>query len=214
MTHTMTPPSIAIVGGGPSGLVFARLLETHDMTDYVVFERDASATPGPGQQGGTLDLHGPSGQLALRRAGLFDEFSRVARLDGSCINIVDAAGESVLRTGADRDAPEIDRLQLRRLLLDSIPAERICWGHAVKAIDRDDDASSMESAGSARNYVIRFANGTSASGFRLIVGADGAWSKVRPLVSRRLRTRRLGVSCIWLSSLWRGINGRRGSRQF
>lgn len=186
----MSPPSIAIIGGGPSGLLFARLLETHGITDYVVFERDASANPGPRQQGGTLDLHGPSGQLALRRAGLFDQFKRVARWEGACVNVLNSAGESLLRMDADRDAPEIDRLQLRCLLLDSIPAKRVRWGHAVKAIEKsqtvvDDASSSLELPGCASNYVIRFANGASASGFRLIVGADGAWSKVRPLVSRR-----------------------------
>jgi 2-polyprenyl-6-methoxyphenol hydroxylase-like FAD-dependent oxidoreductase len=184
----MASPSIAIIGAGPSGLVFARLLETHGITDYVVFERDASATPGPGQQGGTLDVHPNSGQLALRRAGLFEEFSRMARWDASCLHIVNTAGETLFRMGSERDAPEIDRLRLRQLLLDSIPSEKIRWSHAVKTIERSPEAindkpSSDNSKGNARDYVIHFANGTSATGFRLIIGADGAWSKVRSLVS-------------------------------
>ncbi|PWY94636.1 FAD/NAD(P)-binding domain-containing protein [Aspergillus sclerotioniger CBS 115572] len=154
-------PSIAIIGAGPSGLVFARLLEVNGITDYVVFERDESSTPGLWQQGGTLDLHGSSGQLALKRAGLFDRFSKdFARWDASRMHVLDHRGTTITCFGEDdnADRPEIDRLQLRQLLLDSIPAHKIRWGHA-------------------------FANGTSASGFRLIVGADGAWSKVRRLLT-------------------------------
>ncbi|KAF4500074.1 tetracycline resistance [Fusarium agapanthi] len=76
--------------------------------------------------------------------------------------------------GEDRDAPEIDRLQLRRLLIDSIPTNKIRWGHRVKSIERGDTAA---------EHVISFFNDNSVSGFRAIIGADGAWSKVRPLLS-------------------------------
>jgi 2-polyprenyl-6-methoxyphenol hydroxylase-like FAD-dependent oxidoreductase len=82
-------PSMAIVGAGPSGLVFAQLLEVHGITDYVVFERDPSSAPGPWQQGGSFDLHGPSGQEALKNARLFDAFNSVyTRWDASRVHIV------------------------------------------------------------------------------------------------------------------------------
>jgi 2-polyprenyl-6-methoxyphenol hydroxylase-like FAD-dependent oxidoreductase len=153
------------------------------VTDYVVFERDASATPGPWQQGGTLDLHESSGQLALRRAGLFDEFSRhLARWDASRVHILDPAGKTVIRTDGDSKRPEIDRLQLRQLLLDSVPTHKIRWNHAVNAVERRGDGDDSDGL-TGNGCVIQFTDGTSMSGFRLIVGADGAWSKVRPLVS-------------------------------
>ncbi|KAE8393476.1 hypothetical protein BDV23DRAFT_170172 [Aspergillus alliaceus] len=174
-------PSIAIIGAGPSGVVLARLLELGGITDYVIYERNESATPGPWQQGGTLDLHGPSGQLALKRAGLFDEFSRnFARWDASRMSIVDSAGAAVVSLGEGRDAPEIDRIQLRQLLLDSVPADKIRWGRAVRTIARREE---RDNGTKDNGCVIHFTDGTSASGFRLIVGADGAWSKVRPLVT-------------------------------
>ncbi|KAE8366276.1 hypothetical protein BDV27DRAFT_156132 [Aspergillus caelatus] len=174
-------PSIAIIGAGPSGLVFARLLELGGITDYVIYERDESATPDPWQQGGTLDLHGPSGQLALKRAGLFDKFSKdLARWEASGLHIVDSRGATVIRTGEGSDRPEIDRLQLRQLLLDSVPAHKIRWGHAVNTVERNGDGPM---ASGDNGCIIRFVNGTSATGFRLIVGADGAWSKVRPLLT-------------------------------
>ncbi|RAQ62929.1 hypothetical protein COH20_011392 [Aspergillus flavus] len=151
--------SIAIIGAGPSGLVYARLLESGGITDYVIYKRDELATPGPWQQGGTLDLHGPSGQLALKRASLFDKSS--ARI-----------------SPAGRLPAYI--LSTRELLLDSVPAHKIRWGHAVSTIERNTD--SPQATGD-NGCIIRFVNGTSATGFRLIVGADGAWSKVRPLLT-------------------------------
>jgi 2-polyprenyl-6-methoxyphenol hydroxylase-like FAD-dependent oxidoreductase len=177
-----SPPSIAIIGAGPSGLLFARLLEVNGLTDYTIYERDESSTPGQWQQGGSLDLHGPSGQLALKEAGLFDEFNKVyARWDASLIHILNSSGETVGRFGEGRDAPEIDRLQLRQLILGHIPAHKIKWGHGVRSIERKEKKLSN---GRYNEYIVHFLNSSSATGFDLIVGADGGWSKVRPLVSQ------------------------------
>ncbi|RGP80282.1 hypothetical protein FLONG3_1583 [Fusarium longipes] len=164
---------IAIIGAGPGGLTLARLLEVHNI-NYVVYERDIDSKPRFINQGGTLDIHVSSGQLALKEAGLFDKFKTVARWEGSrvCIQNPTCTVKSVF--GEDRDAPEIDRLQLRKMLLDSIPAHKIHWGHGVKDVLK---------GSSAPEHVVRFDNGSSVSGFRLIVGSDGAWSKIRPLVS-------------------------------
>ncbi|KAK1623786.1 hypothetical protein BDP81DRAFT_475461 [Colletotrichum phormii] len=164
--------SIAIIGAGPCGLTFARLLETNNV-DYVVFEKDIDSTPTPMYQGGTLDLHGPSGQQALRSAGLFEEFSKLARWDATKFVVQNPTCTLKAEFGQDRDAPEIDRCQLRQLLLDSIPSHKVRWGHGVQAIDRGSDSG----------WVVKFTNGASASGFQLIIGADGAWSKVRPLLT-------------------------------
>lgn len=182
-TKTHPPPSIAIVGAGPSGLLFARLLEVNGFKNYVVYERDESSTPGIWQQGGSLDLHGPSGQQALKEAGLFDEFNEVyARWNASQIKIVRSSGEIAVCFGEGRNAPEIDRLQLRQLLLGSIPAQKIKWNHNVSCVERDEN-----SYNDMNKYVIRFTNGSSATGFKLIVGADGGWSRVRPLVSQTIQ---------------------------
>ncbi|KAH7222511.1 uncharacterized protein BKA55DRAFT_627012 [Fusarium redolens] len=166
-------PSIAIIGAGPSGLTLARLLEINNI-DYIVYERDETPEPKFINQGGTLDIHTSSGQLALKEARLFDEFRSIARRDASRVCMQNPTGTVKAVFGEDRDAPEIDRLQLRKLLLGSIPNDKIRWGHGVK---------SVETGGKATEHVICFANGTFASGFRLIVGADGAWSKVRPLLT-------------------------------
>lgn len=178
------PGPIAIVGGGPCGLTFARLLELAGL-DYVVFERDDSAEPKSHHQGGTLDIHPGTGQAALEAAGLKGEFDELARYEAAIFTVQDFNGGNRFRTGdegapgeGEGGRPEIDRRQLRDLLLNSIPAHRIRWGKTLKTVDRQQG----EVAAGAAGWILRFADGSSESGFRLVVGADGAWSKVRPLV--------------------------------
>lgn len=178
MPHSKPDP-IAIVGGGPCGLTFARLLETAGI-DYVVFEREVSSEPTPRFQGGTLDLHFGTGQEALRRAGLSAEFEKVARRDAMTMTVQDFQGNHRTTFGETRDAPEIDRLQLRQMLLESIPEHRIRWSKTLCSVENSGKKSG------APGWVLRFSDGTTESGFSLIVGADGAWSKLRQIVSINL----------------------------
>ncbi|TQN64643.1 Monooxygenase asqM [Colletotrichum shisoi] len=159
-----THAAIAIIGAGPCGLTFARLLEQNNI-DYVVFERDANSTPTPLYQGGTLDLHANSGQQAIKRAGLFEEFRKLARWDATRLVVRNPECTLKKSFGEGRDAPEIDRFQLRQLLLDSIPSHRVRWGHGVQSIERDPKSSPQ-----APLWVVNFNNSTS-------------WSKVRPLLT-------------------------------
>ncbi|KAK0624037.1 hypothetical protein B0T14DRAFT_427301 [Immersiella caudata] len=164
------PPPIAIIGGGPCGLTLARLLDCKGI-DYLVHERDESEQST--HTGGSLDIHPETGQRALREAGLYDEFKKYARYDDTVFTVADKSGKKLLRIGQRRDAPEIDRRELRKILLHAIPREKIKWGHALKSATLGEDG----------RPVLHFTNGTTASGFKLVVGADGAWSKVRLLVS-------------------------------
>lgn len=167
----MSVPTIAILGGGPSGLSLARLLEVNNI-DYVVYERDAS--PEVETQGGSLDIHSKSGQLVLKEAALFEEFKKYARWDDSKSIVQDKTGTTLLEFGEGDDAPEIDRAALRKILLESIPPSKIKWNHAVASVERN----------ASGEFAVNFKNGGSATGFKLVVGADGAWSKARHLVSR------------------------------
>jgi 2-polyprenyl-6-methoxyphenol hydroxylase-like FAD-dependent oxidoreductase len=168
----MSDPSIAIVGAGLSGLVLARVLQLHGIAS-TVYELDAG--PGARGQGGVLDMHEESGQLALRTAGLYEEFRRLTHPLGETMRILDKYGtvhiEDVPEDG-DRGRPEIDRTDLRNLLIASLDAGRIAWGHKVTA---------AAALGGVRHR-LTFADGGRTE-VDLLVGADGTWSKVRPLVS-------------------------------
>ncbi len=100
-------PTIAIIGGGLGGLTLANVLHRRGF-DSVVFERDADPSARP--QGGTLDLHGDTGQRALREAGLEVNFRRVARYEDQGMRLFHPDGRLLADdedpSGGDR--PEID----------------------------------------------------------------------------------------------------------
>lgn len=166
-----TNQTIAIVGGGPGGLTLARVLATRGIS-ATVFELDEHPLARP--QGGTLDLHADSGLLALRHAGLEAAFQAVARYEDQEGRIYDITGALRFEDveGVDRDRPEIDRTQLRDLLIASLPKEAIRWDSKVRAVTALGDG----------RHRIESAHGPLGE-FDLVVGADGAWSVVRPLVS-------------------------------
>lgn len=161
-----TSLKIAVIGAGPSGLLLGRLLHLSSIP-CTIFEGETS--PHVRSQGGTLDLHPKSGQLALKEAGLFPEFQKHARYEGEDFILCDKTGKRhIVIKDTDTERPEIDRVVLRQILMESLPEKMIVWGKKVKmvAIGR-----------------IEFVDGSVESGFDLIVGADGAWSKVRPLLT-------------------------------
>lgn len=164
-------PGIAIIGAGPGGLTLARILHLAGIP-ATVFEREEHPLVRP--QGGTLDLHEGSGLLAVQRAGLADAFQRIARYDDQGSRLLDMHGR-VLFEQADASAgnrPEVDRTALRDMLLDALPAECVQWGCALRELKRRDDGG----------WHLAFDKGE-AGPFDLVVGADGAWSNVRPLLS-------------------------------
>lgn len=98
------------------------------------------------------------------------------------LKIIDASGKVLLdenenfgvgRPEEMKNRPEIDRVLLREILLDSIDAGSVQWGRKLQRVE----------AAANDTYNLHFADGVVESGFDLVVGADGAWSKVRPLIS-------------------------------
>ncbi|ALV30937.1 NAD(P)/FAD-dependent oxidoreductase [Streptomyces sp. CdTB01] len=175
MTTTPTPATsrIAIIGAGPGGLTCARILQLHGLTATVY---DLASGPEDRNQGGTLDLHPDDGQTALKEAGLLEEFLRLARPEGQEMRQYHAT-DATLRfhhhpAGHQLSAPEIDRGQLRDLLLNSLTPGTVRWNHALRSV-----------GGSVSGpRTLHFADGTVVEA-DLVIGADGAWSKVRRALS-------------------------------
>jgi 2-polyprenyl-6-methoxyphenol hydroxylase-like FAD-dependent oxidoreductase len=164
---------IAIIGAGLSGLTLARVLHLNGI-ESVVFDLDASPTAR--SQGGMLDMHVESGQAALRAAGLYDEFRNLVLQGGEAMRVLDKYGTVRLSEDGDaadgQDRPEVSRRALRDLLLNSLPDGTVHWGAKVTGARSLDDGRQTVSLADGNSFTTG-----------LLVGADGAWSKVRPLVS-------------------------------
>jgi len=163
-----SPIRIAIIGGGPGGLMLARLLQCRGIAARV-FERDSHAGERP--QGGSLDLHAQTGQRAMQLAGLEDEFLQAARPEDQGDRLYDQNGRLLFDDDGDgQDRPEIDRSMLRQILLDSLDPGTVRWNSPVSAIAPVDGDYQVTTNGVTEVY-------------DLVIGADGAWSRVRALLT-------------------------------
>ncbi|KAL1948137.1 hypothetical protein VTO73DRAFT_12212 [Trametes versicolor] len=171
-------PHIAIIGGGPGGLVTLLTLSKRGIP-ATLYERDASRTARV-HLGGMLDLDWESGQRALRENGMEDSFRKYSRRDAEEMRICGKDGVPIFHEESpEPDAddlrharPEIDRRVLLDVLHDAVPQDAIKWGHALASIKPLEDG----------RHELTFANGAVVVA-DVVVGADGAHSRIRPLLS-------------------------------
>ncbi|XXH01431.1 hypothetical protein Hte_007791 [Hypoxylon texense] len=173
---------------GPAGLTLARLLQKNGVRCKVFEGENDRHTR---EQGGSLDMHPDKGLLVIKEAGLYERFLEHARPEGDVLRILRSDGKVLLDEGEGRGGeveeikfkdgeiegrPEIDRTKLRDILLESLEPDTIQWGHRLARVQSLSDQPSAP-------YTLEFASGGSSNSFDIVVGADGAWSRVRPLLT-------------------------------
>lgn len=190
-----TVGTVAIVGAGPAGTMLARLLQVRGFS-VKVFERDVSPTARA--QGGSLDLRKNAGQRAVEQAGLMEEFTRLSRSDARAFKMLDSQGNPhpAGEAGTHEEAgPEIDRGDLRQMLLGSLAPDTIAWDHTLKDVVPESDG----------RWRLEFKDQAPVVA-DLVVGADGVGSRVRPRLTP-VRPRYTGmtmVAGVIRKELWRG----------
>lgn len=165
--------NIAIVGAGPAGLTLGVLLHNKRIP-FTIFERRQRFTDEElAKPAGSLDLHEESGLAALREAGLYDEFKTLIDDCTEAQRIANWKGEVIYAEDDDQDGdrPEISRHKLIKLLMSHLPENCFRWGHKLLSAKKTSTQVELDFG----------EHGTHK--FDLAVGADGAWSKIRGLLT-------------------------------
>ncbi|KAJ6787460.1 hypothetical protein PWT90_08734 [Aphanocladium album] len=173
-----SPPRIAIVGGGPGGLTMGALLHRNNIP-FTIFEfRPQPTAEEWAKPSGMLDMHEPDGLKAIRACDVYEQF---LPLTGECSEefvLANEMGERVIVNSGDKSEtteqarPEISRNNLAQLLLTRIPADSVRWDHKLLSASQPAPGVTELDFGNGRKHE-----------FDLVIGADGAWSRVRTLVT-------------------------------
>lgn len=158
--------NVAIIGAGPVGLTLATLLQQKGV-QVAVYERDKD--PLAKIWGGTLDLHKHSGQKALDMAGLLNRY--FARAIPMGRTITDEQGNLLLAVQPHYDNPEINRNDLRTLLLDSLTRDTVVWDRKFTGLEVQNG-----------KWLLHFENNPDVTA-DLVIGANGGLSAVRKYVT-------------------------------
>ncbi len=85
---------VAIIGGGPGGLMLGLLLQKQGIP-FTIFEKGERDING--NRGGSLDIHEESGQLPIKEANLIETFKSMARFEGEDTKILGQMAHCILK---------------------------------------------------------------------------------------------------------------------
>lgn len=181
-------PRIAIVGGGPAGLTLGLLLHKHGIQSNIFELRQKPSEEDLAKPSGMLDLHDESGLAALRECGLYDHFLQLTGECSEAQKVSDKEGNIIYQDeGELSERPEISRHSLTKLLSSNLPAESIRYGHKLFS------ATTITTPNGIETELDFGPNGKQI--FDLVIGADGAWSQVRRLLTD-VKPHYSGTQCI------------------
>lgn len=170
-------PRIAIIGAGPSGLALALLLRAHSLHPTLYDLRPAPTPASLAAPSGMLDLHEDSGLRVIRAAGLWAPFqAALGDCSEECRVLSPAARVLHTDQGELATRPEIARNALAALFLEAVGPGAVEWERKVL------DVRSRRTDGGATEVTLALEGGREAS-YDFVVGADGAWSRVRALLT-------------------------------
>jgi tetracycline resistance monooxygenase len=169
-SNLLKDKKVTIIGAGPVGLTIARLLQQNGV-EVTVYERDKDSDARI--WGGTLDLHKISGQKALKEAGLLEKYYEMSIPMG--VNFADEKGNILtteeITTENQFDNPEINRNDLRKILLESLKNETVIWDRKLTSLEENDG-----------KWLLQFENNPNETADFVIV-ANGGMSKIRNYVT-------------------------------
>ncbi|KAK5583868.1 hypothetical protein RB653_005472 [Dictyostelium firmibasis] len=179
MNKNIKDMKIVIVGCGPSGLGLARVLQLKGCKNVKVYER--STHKYSRLQGSSLDLHVDLGQKLIVAAGLENEFRVLSRPDGECFSFGDKNGNLKIRKPflkISSKRPEIDRGDLRDILMDSLLPDTIEWDYHFKSLKQiENDQVELTFTNNDGSIIKKPVIAD------LVIGCDGVHSKVRKYVT-------------------------------
>jgi len=161
---------VAIIGAGPVGLTMASLLQQKGI-DVTVYERDKDAQTRI--WGGTLDLHKGSGQDALEKAGLLENYYAMSIPMGIAMTDEQAKVLFTKKITPENqyDNPEINRNILRKMLLDSLTGDTVIWDRKFTSLEAHNG-----------KWLLHFENEMTATA-DVVIGASGGMSNARKYVT-------------------------------
>jgi 2-polyprenyl-6-methoxyphenol hydroxylase-like FAD-dependent oxidoreductase len=171
-------PRIAVVGGGPSGLALGLQLQQRGFRPTIYELRSKPTAQELAKPSGMLDLHEESGLRVMQECGLWDGFQAAVGDCSEACRVFNPQG-TVLHTdeGELSTRPEIPRNALTSLLIDKLSEDCVKWNHKITGV-RD---AHNQTTGATEITLDLGVNGSETYDF--VVGADGAWSRVRKLLT-------------------------------